>query len=296
MVQSADNPEPIAAHGGREPRTLKLTLAYDGTDYVGWQRQAEGVSIQGLIEAALSAIEGRHVTVTGAGRTDAGVHALGQVASTVFMHDLDTTRLRRALNAMLPPEVRILAVEEAPAAFHARRGACAKTYRYCIASGEMVSPFERRYVWHVRQALNPDAMAAAARLLEGRHDFAGFQAAGSAIATTVRTVFSSTLRPAGDEDQFWPPGARAAGRDAPSRLLLVYDVTGDGFLRHMVRTIVGTLVDIGSGRRDPHAIDTVLAARQRQAAGPTAPASGLCLVRVAFDPQALGLRVDAGAL
>ena len=270
--------------GGRPSRVLKLTLAYDGTGFVGWQRQAAGASIQGLIEQAFAAIEGRRVTVTGAGRTDAGVHALGQVASAPCTSSLEPNTLRRALNAMLPPEVRILAVEDAAPGFHARRDARLKTYRYCLSSDEVVSPFEHRYVWHVPQPLDVDLMEQAARAVEGRHDFAGFQAAGSTVGTTVRTVFSSTVRRARDEDLFWPPGARPAAYGASPRRLLIYDVSGDGFLRHMVRTIVGTLVDIGSRRREVRAIEDVLASRQRQTAGPTAPASGLCLVRVTFGP------------
>ena len=265
------------------PRTLKLTLAYDGTDFVGWQRQAEGVSIQGLVEDALSAIEGRRVTVVGAGRTDAGVHALGQVASVVLAHPLDTASLQRALNAMLAADVRVLAVEEMAEGFHARYGARAKTYRYFIANSEVVSPFERRYVWHVTHPLAVEPMARAARTLEGRHDFSGFQAAGSATATTVRTIFSSRLRIAGTEDAFWRPERLPGDPPGGRGRLLIYEVTGDGFLRHMVRSVVGTLVEVGAGRREVGAIEAVVASRDRRLAGPTAPACGLCLVEITFD-------------
>jgi tRNA pseudouridine38-40 synthase len=265
-----------------EARTLKLTLAYDGTDYVGWQRQAEGVSIQGLLEDALSSIEGGHVSVTGAGRTDAGVHALGQVASATITHAIDPASLRRALNAMLPHAVRVLDVEEKGEGFHARYGARGKTYRYCLANGEVVSPFERRYVWHVTHALDVDAMAEAARAVEGRHDFAGFQASGSATATTERTMSSSTLRVAGVDDVFWRPVMPRWDAGGRHGRLLIYEVSGDGFLRHMVRTIVGTLVEIGAGRRSAGAVEAIVASRDRREAGPTAPACGLCLVRVAF--------------
>jgi len=266
------------------PRTLKLTLAYDGTEFVGWQRQAEGVSIQGLVEDALSTIEGRRVTIAGAGRTDAGVHALGQIASVRLAHALDTASLRRALNSMLPADVRVLAVEEVAEGFHARYAARAKTYRYYVANSDVASPFERRYVWHVAHPLAVEPMARAAPALEGRHDFSGFQAAGSATATTVRTILSSTLRIAGDEDAFWRPARLPVDPSGGRGRLLVYEVTGDGFLRHMVRTVVGTLVEIGAGRRDAGAIGAVIASRDRHSAGPTAPACGLCLVRIAFDP------------
>jgi len=263
---------------------LKITLAYDGTSAVGWQRQAEGASIQGWLEDALTRIDGRPVSVTGAGRTDAGVHALGQVASAVIAHPLDTTGLRRALNATLPQDVRVLDVAEAREGFHARYGARAKTYRYCIANGEVVSPFAWRYVWHVAQPLAVEPMIAAARAIEGRHDFSAFQAAGSATATTVRTMVASELRVAEDADLFWHPARIAGCGGAGVGRVLVYEVTGEGFLRHMVRTIVGTLVEIGAGRREADAMAAVLASRDRRAAGPTAPACGLCLVRVAFDP------------
>ncbi len=175
----------------------------------------------------------------------------------------------------------MLVVEETAPGFHARRDACSKTYRYSIFTGEVVSPFVHRYAWHVREPLEVDRMEQAARAVEGRHDFAGFQAAGSSAGTTVRTVFSSILRPAREEDLFWPPGARA-GPDGSRGRLLIYDVCGDGFLRHMVRTIVGTLVDIGARRREVGAIEDILASRDRRTAGPTAPASGLCLMRTMF--------------
>ncbi len=241
------------------------------------------MSIQALVEDALSTIEGRPVAVTGAGRTDAGVHALGQVASTVLTHRIDAASLRRALNAMLPPDVRVLAVEETPDGFHARYHARAKTYRYAIWNAEVASPFERRYAWHVPRPLAVAPMVAAARAVEGRHDFAAFQGTGSATATTDRTVFASTLRVAADGDRYWfVAGGGANGASSEGRLL-VYEVTGDGFLRHMVRTIVGTLVEIGAGRRDAGDMAAAVLSRDRRAAGPTAPACGLCLVGVAYD-------------
>src|SRR4051794_26248004 len=159
--------------------TFKITLAYDGTDYVGWQRQANGVSIQGLIEDALREIDGRHVPVAGAGRTDAGVHALGQVAGFTIARAIGPDTLVRALNAHLPPAIRVINAEEVPPEFHARFGARAKTYRYNLWNGEIMSPFERRRAWHVPGPLDVKAMGTAARLIEGVHDFAAFQATGS---------------------------------------------------------------------------------------------------------------------
>ena len=249
--------------------TFKITLAYDGTDFVGWQRQANGVSIQALIEGALRELDGRDVTVTGAGRTDAGVHALGQVAAFTITRELGPDALVRALNAHLPPSIRVLGAEAAPPAFHPRFGARQKTYRYQMWNGDVMSPFERAYAWHVPGPLDVEAMRAAARLLEGRHDFAAFQATGSSVATTEREVFESVFR-----------SSHTAPRTSDA--LLCYEVTGSGFLRHMVRIIVGSLVEVGRGRRPAGWITGVLASRDRTGAGPTAPPQGLFLVRVEY--------------
>jgi tRNA pseudouridine38-40 synthase len=246
-------------------RTLKLTLQYDGTDYVGWQRQRDGLSIQGLVEDALAPIEGNAVTVHGAGRTDAGVHALGQVASVTLASVLDEPTLARALNAVMPADVRVLGVEEIEPEFHARFSARSKTYEYRIVNAPMVSAFLHRYVWHVPQPLDIEAMRTAAGPLIGRHDFAGFQGAGTAVATTDRTILDLDVEDGG-------------GFDLP----LVVRITGDGFLRHMVRNIVGSLVEVGIGRWDPWRLLSILDSRDRARAGPTAPAKGLFLTHVTY--------------
>ncbi len=251
-------------------RVIKLTVAYDGTAYVGWQRQPNGRSIQALVEDALAPIEGGPVTVAGAGRTDAGVHALGQVASVELAATLEPATLARALNATLPADVRVLEAAEAPPGFHARFSAAGKTYRYQIRQARVVSPFEHRFVWHHPRALDVDAMARAADALVGRHDFAAFQAAGSDVATTVRTVTAARVE------------ARPAGAPPDAGVLLVVEIAADGFLRHMVRTIVGTLVEVGDGRRAPDAMAALVEAGDRSLAGPTAPARGLTLVRVEY--------------
>ena len=251
--------------------TFKITVAYDGTDFVGWQRQANGMSVQGLIEDALRALDGRDVEVTGAGRTDAGVHALGQVAAFTMARGMTPDALVRALNAHLPHAVRVLAAEHAPPAFHPRFGARAKTYRYRLWNGDVMNPFERRYAWHVPGALDVEAMRAAATLIEGRHDFAAFQATGSSVATTEREVMKSTIEST----------IESAIRN-PQSAMLTYDVVGSGFLRHMVRIIVGSLVEVGRGRRTVDWISGVLASRDRAGAGPTAPPDGLFLVRVDY--------------
>ena len=246
--------------------SFKITLAYDGTDYIGWQRQAQGVSIQSLLEDALRDLDGRDVSVAGAGRTDAGVHALGQVATFALERNLDGATLVRAVNVRLPPAVRLLSAEPAADGFHARFSARSKTYRYRIWNHEVFSPFELRYAWHVPVPLDVDRMARAARTLEGRHDFAAFQGTGAAAATTERVVFSSSVR-----------------TDAGA---IVYEIAGDGFLRHMVRAIVGSLVDVGRGRQPVEWMTEVLASRDRTRAGQTAPAAGLFLVGVEYDSLA----------
>jgi tRNA pseudouridine38-40 synthase len=246
-------------------RTLKLTLEYDGTNYVGWQRQPNGVSIQRLLEDAIAPIEGKHVAVHGAARTDAGVHALGQVASVMLECDLDQPTLMRALNAVLPHDVRVLSVEVVEPDFHARFSARAKTYEYRIVNATLVSAFVYRYAWHISHPLDLEAMRAAAGPLVGKHDFAGFQGVGSTVATTERTILALELDEGG-------------GFDLP----LILRISGDGFLRHMVRNIAGTLVEVGLGRWDPWRLLSVLDSRDRTRAGPTAPPQGLFLTHVAY--------------
>jgi len=260
--------------------TFKLTIAYDGTGFVGWQRQAAGTSVQGLLEDALSELDGRHVDVTGAGRTDAGVHALGQVASVSLKRAIDRRTLMRAVNSRLPESIRIVDAADAAPSFHARFDARSKTYCYRIWNGEVMNPFERAYVWHVPSpVLDVAAMASAATLLEGRHDFAAFQAAGTDTRTTEREVFSSRVRAGSDlvQSPGDPPQFHAKAPD-----LITYEIAGAGFLRHMVRAIVGTLVEVGRGRRPPAWVGEVLRSRDRSGAGPTAPAPGLFLVSLEY--------------
>ena len=244
-------------------RTLKLTVAYDGTRFVGWQRQAEGESIQGVLEDVLARFEGAPVTVHGAGRTDAGVHARGQVASVQLTCGHEAATLLRALNAQLPEDVRVLAVEDAPPAFHARFSARSKSYRYQLGPGAVASPFDRAYVWTLPERLDVAAMQQAAAGLVGTHDFAAFQSVGTHVPDSVRTITASRVAADGD--------------------LLVYDVTADGFLRHMVRAIVGTLVEVGRGWRPADSMPALLEGGRRHDAGATAPPHGLFLVRVDYD-------------
>ena len=278
---------------GNEPysgRTLKLTLEYDGTAYVGWQRQPEGVSIQALLEDALAAFEGGPVTVHGAGRTDAGVHAIGQVASVRTRASHDVATLHRALNAVLPLDVRVVAVEDAAPGFHARYDAITKTYEYRVVNAPYASAFAHRYVWHVPGALDVAAMRAGATVLVGRHDFAAFRALGGDAATTERTILSLDLEVGSDPtrgsgESSGPENRAFSDRGLTPAGLLTLRIVGDGFLRHMVRTIAGTLVDVGLGRWPADHVARILAGRDRAAAGRAAPPSGLFLMAVGYPVE-----------
>jgi tRNA pseudouridine38-40 synthase len=246
-------------------RIIRMTLAYEGTAFAGWQRQPGARTVQETLEQSLAAIEERPVGVVAAGRTDAGVHARAQVVSAEVLNRLPPRVLMRALNVRLPQDVRVTSVEDAAADFNARRLARAKVYHYTMALGDDPGPFVRRLVWHIPHTLDVPAMAAAAALLIGEHDFAAFQATGSDVQTSVRRLLQSRL-----VDDPGPPR------------YLHYRVTGTGFLRHMVRNIVGTLVDVGRRRWPPDEILTILKSRSRHRAGATAPARGLVLVRVLY--------------
>jgi tRNA pseudouridine38-40 synthase len=244
--------------------TFRLVLEYDGTDFAGWQSQAHGVrTVQAALAAALAEIAGAPVRVTGAGRTDAGVHADGLGAAATFDTRLDAATLQRALNAHLPRDVAVVDCALARDGFDPRREATGKLYRYAVWNGPAPSPLRRRRFHHVPAPLDVAAMKEGAAHLVGRHDFGSFQAAGSSVTDTVRTLHRVEI-------------AGAAGAE----LLLAFE--GDGFLRHMVRNLAGTLLEIGAGRRPAGSLPALLAARDRTQAGPTAPARGLTLVRVDY--------------
>jgi tRNA pseudouridine38-40 synthase len=267
------------------PRTLKLTLAYDGTAYAGWQRQANASSVQQVLEDELTAIVGARTQVVGAGRTDAGVHAAGQVVSTAIDHSIACEDLVRALNARLPGDIRVRHAADTFDGFDARHDAVTKTYRYAIWNGVAPSPFLRHVVWHVMQPLDVEAMATAARALIGRHDFSSFQATGGDAKTAVRRLLTSDLREVGlnDEESLGMPSLATDPPGFEARLLR-YEVTGTGFLRHMVRSIVGTLVEVGRGRTQASQMAVILDSRDRGQAGMTAPAQGLMLWNVEYGP------------
>ncbi len=250
-------------------RNLKLTLAYDGADFRGWQVQPAHPTIQGTLADALSRVTGEDVLPQGSGRTDAGVHALAQVASCAVASEIPADNLVIALNDVLPPAIRVLRIEEVPAGFHARKAAKAKTYDYRIVRGDICSPFLARYVYHYPYPLNEAAMMQAAAAVVGEHDFTSFAAVDPEKRddedqrSNVRAIYDSKWTRAGDE--------------------FVYRVRGSGFLHHMVRNFVGTFLLVGKGRLNPRDISGILQARSRSAnPGATAPAGGLYLVSVEY--------------
>jgi tRNA pseudouridine38-40 synthase len=263
VAPDGERPEEVAAL----LRHLRLDLEYDGTDFAGWQRQAVGRTVQEEVETALARVLGSRHPVVASGRTDAGVHARGLVASTRTRHPIPADELARALDALLPEDVGVLSVRDAPPGFHARKDAAWKWYRYSILLSRAKRPLERRFAWRCGARISLDALRAAAAPLVGRHDFRSFQGAGGARVTTVRTLHALE----------WT-------RDG-SRLWL--DAVGDGFLHHMVRTLVGTMVAVAR-EPDPGAESfRILAACDRRVAGGTAPAHGLCLMAVALRGEPL---------
>ncbi|MGA9389993.1 MAG: tRNA pseudouridine(38-40) synthase TruA [Candidatus Sulfotelmatobacter sp.] len=249
-------------------RNLKLILSYDGWDFAGWQVQPDTPTIQGTLASAIGRITGEKVLPQGSGRTDAGVHALAQVATFCTNSSVPTENFVRALNDVLPASVRVLEAEEVAPDFHARHSALRKTYRYRIYRTAICPPFLARYVWHYPYPLDEDAISRAAAQVEGEHDFTSFAAADpergrqDAEGANVRRILSSSWQRQGDE--------------------FVYTVKGSGFLHHMVRNLVGTFILVGKGTLTPEDLTWILEARDRSAAGATAPACGLYLVNVEY--------------
>jgi tRNA pseudouridine38-40 synthase len=257
-------------------RFLKVTLAYDGTDFFGWQVQDQQRSVQQVLETAIQKVTGESLRVTAAGRTDAGVHALGQVAGFSTAAEIAPDAFCRALNANLPDDVLVLSVAEAPQGFHATRDAIRKRYRYMIQDDKPADLFNRRYAWQLRHRLDEQLMADAALALVGRHDFASFQGAGSPRKGTVRNVSELSVR-RGSALSI-PGPVSGQGSD-----VIVIEIEADGFLYNMVRNIVGTLEAVGAKKQPPAWTADVLAATDRRVAGATAPPHGLFLVSVEYD-------------
>jgi len=245
-------------------RNFKLTIEYDGSTYFGWQRQKDPNTLQGVIERALHALTGQNVTLTGSGRTDSGVHALGQVASFHTDTHLMPDDIHRALNALLPGDIVILSCEEMPDNFHARFDVVSKCYRYCLLNRPLPSALGRQYAWHIRKPLDLAAIRASLTHLTGTHNFKAFEGVGSPRADSVRKVHRCQLISRGDNR-------------------IDFEIEGNGFLRHMVRNIVGTLVDIGLGKITPDDLAGIRNGEDRSKAGITAPAHGLFMVRVNYS-------------
>ncbi|MHB8927243.1 MAG: tRNA pseudouridine(38-40) synthase TruA [Bacillota bacterium] len=256
-------------------KTIKLVVAYDGTRYHGFQRQRNRLAtVQSELERAITEACGERVAVAGAGRTDAGVHALGQVVSFRTGCGVPPDRWPQALAARLPPDIVVVASEEAPKTFHARFSARSKTYRYMVLAGPADSPMLAPYVARVRDPLDVEAIRRGAPHLVGRHDFTSFWAAGSPRSSPVRTVQALEVE-AVEPRLFLPPGHRSE--------LVVVTVTADGFLYKMVRNFAGTLLEVGLGRLEPDDVKRILESRNRAEAAPTAPPQGLCLVEVRYS-------------
>jgi tRNA pseudouridine38-40 synthase len=240
----------------------RITLAYDGTNYRGWQVQPEQPTIQGVLQECLAAMAGHPVNVVGAGRTDAGVHAHAQVAHFQLNPSIPTDGLLRGLNSLLPEDIRIREADPAPDGFHARYDARSKTYCYFLDRSRVASPFRSRFTHHYPHRLDAENMQRACKNFVGRRDFAAFCAAASEVKTTERECTVSRLSEEGNE--------------------LVYEIAANGFLHHMVRNIVGTLLEVGRGKLVPDDIENLIESRDRRLSGPTAPARGLHLMRVEY--------------
>ncbi|MBN1106287.1 MAG: tRNA pseudouridine(38-40) synthase TruA [Deltaproteobacteria bacterium] len=248
----------------QETKNIRLALQYDGSRYHGWQRQKGDITIQELLEEKIRILTGEQATVTGAGRTDAGVHALHQVCNFLTRSRLDPQSFHRALNSLLPPDIHIDHAETAPLDFHARFSARSKLYEYRVLNRPERDPFLRAYTWHVPSELDLSEMQKCLPPLLGRRDFSSFMASGSRVTDPVREMTKAEVK-----------------RSAEGLLIFLFEA--DGFLRHMVRNIVGTLVEVGKGRWDSGGFRKILQARDRRLAGIKAPARGLFLKRVRYD-------------
>jgi tRNA pseudouridine38-40 synthase len=254
-------------------RNIRLTIQYDGTDYSGWQVQKNAATIQGLLEKAVHSVTGETLRVTGAGRTDAGVHAFDQVALIKTSSRLEPDIIKNALNAQLPMDIRIIHADDIHENFHPRYDAKNKTYTYLISRPGPYSIFLRKYSWQLSWQLDPASMREAASRLKGKHDFSCFQASGCSARHPVREIMSL------DVDESESVVFMGFTLDAP---LIKISITANSFLRHMARNVIGTLVEAGKGRLRPDEMAEILELRDRDKAGPTAPACGLFLEKIEY--------------
>jgi tRNA pseudouridine38-40 synthase len=244
-------------------RNIKLLMEYDGTNYRGWQVQSEGLTVQGIVEKKLREITGEDIHLVGSGRTDSGVHAFGQVANFKTKSRLDVHAILRALNSLLPPDIVIRKAEEVEESFHARKQSRSKIYQYRILNRDLRSAFHHKYAWHLSLKLDLEEMRKATRILIGEHDFSSFRSVGSPTRTTIRKVIRAGWK---------------MGRDG----LLQFEIEANGFLKQMVRAMVGTLVEVGKGKINSEEFRKILESGDRKKAGPTAPAHGLFLIEVKY--------------
>lgn len=244
-------------------RNLKIIIEYDGTNYQGWQIQHNAPTLQGIIEEKLGILTGEKIHLIGSGRTDAGVHALGQVANFKTQSQLDVGSIQKALNSLLPRDIVIMKIEETNDGFHARKDSKSKVYEYRILNQNLRSVFLHAYAWHIPQKLNLSEMKKATQILIGEHDFSAFRTVGSSTRTSVRKVIQAQWR-------------------KPLEGLIYFEIEANGFLKQMVRSIVGTLVEVGRGKIHPEEFREILESKDRRKAGPTAPAHGLFLKEVKY--------------
>jgi tRNA pseudouridine38-40 synthase len=244
-------------------RNIKLVVEYDGCGYHGWQRQAGCLTIQEVIESRLGIMLGQRLAVNASGRTDAGVHAKGQVINFRVRTRLSAEEIQKGLNSLLPDDIAAIAAEEAPRSFHARFSAVSKVYEYHILNRQAPSPLLRNYIWHVRYPLALDPMRECLKIISGENDFSAFMASGSPVSSTSRTMLRAELENLG-----------------PHRLKFTFQA--DGFLRHMVRNLTGTLVEVGKGKKTTADFERILKSGDRRQAGITAPGRGLYLISVNY--------------
>lgn len=254
-------------------RNIRIVLEYDGTGFCGWQSQKSGKSIQGTIQGTLEKITGEKIKLIGSGRTDAGVHALGQVANFKLQSPISLSKIKTALNSLLSPSIVIREIEEVSTDFHAQISAKRKRYVYFILNDEFSSPFLDRYCWQIKQPLNWQKMKEALKFLKGKHDFKSFQSVGTPVKSTMREIYKIEIKKA---------QSRGAWRYPPTKNLYEIMIEGNGFLKQMVRNMVGTLVEIGKEKLSISDIKKILKAKDRTKAGATAPAKGLFLVIVNY--------------
>jgi tRNA pseudouridine38-40 synthase len=269
-----------------ESRVWKLVLAYDGSEFHGWQVQPDRVTVQGELRDALARVTGEDVLPQGSGRTDAGVHALGQVASFALAAPIPEANLARALNRTLPPSIRVLSATRVTSDFHARHSAKSKTYEYRIFRGKICPPWQARYVYALNASLDVDAMQRAAARVCGEHDFTSFAASDPDRLERGSLSTGESPDPRGNVRRLylsqWMQDAKPQNAQAEHSEMLLYRVQGNGFLHHMVRNLVGTFLEVGRGNLDEREISGILESRAREQAGPNAPARGLFLVDVDY--------------